>query len=89
MAVLTDQEIIEKVEAIYALNPNATRNVFKQMIGASPKRMEAMHKAGLIKYPAKVHKGMCHLFKKNDKWKNFKLRGSPKGGRVKPTPVKA
>lgn len=77
MEIKSDEKIIELAKQIWAQNKYPTRNDFKKVIGAGQKRLEDLHKAGLIVYPNKTPKNMCRVFKKNDKWAKFRLRGSP------------
>jgi hypothetical protein len=76
--MLSDEEVIKRVEAIWATNPYPTRNLMRKKIGCSEQRFEALAARGLIKYPARVPKGKCHLFSNQNKWRAFKLKGSPK-----------
>jgi hypothetical protein len=87
--MLTDAEIITITERVWANNPNPTRSLLMKACSTSHQRLDRLHKAGLIKYPPKIAKNMCHLFNKSDKWRNFKLRGSPTHGRTEPTLLKA
>lgn len=76
--MLSDDEVIKLVAQAWEKNPFVTRNILRKTIGCSEKRFEDLARRGLIKYPAKIPKGMCHLFSNQAKWRSFKLKGSPK-----------
>lgn len=75
--MLSDAEVIKRVEEIWAKNPYATRNVFRKRISVSVPRLERMAKEGLIKFPKPVPKNLSHLFSDQTKWRKFRLKGSP------------
>ena len=77
MQIKTDEQIVELAQQIWARNKYPTRNDFKKIIGAGQERLEKLHAQGLIVYPNKTPKNMCRVFKKDDKWQKFRLRGSP------------
>lgn len=76
--ILSDEEVIKRVALMWEQHKYPTRNMMRKQIGCSEKRFEDLAKAGLIKYPARVPKGKCHLFSNQNKWRAFKLKGSPK-----------
>lgn len=78
MAMLSDEEVVRLVAEAWEKNPYVTRNILRKTIGCSEQRFEKLAKLGLIKYPARVPKGKCHLFSNQNKWRSFKLKGSPK-----------
>lgn len=77
--MLSDEEVIRRVAEMWEQHKHPTRNMMRKQIGCSEKRFKDLSKAGLIKFPPKVPKGMCHLFSNQNKWRAFKLKGSPKG----------
>jgi hypothetical protein len=73
----TDEQVIEIAKEIWAQHQYPTRRMFIDQIGTSHQRLERLHKAGLLVYPPRVPKNMRRIFKADDKWKKFRLRGSP------------
>lgn len=77
----SDDEVIAAVQDVWDNHKMVTRNLIRNITKVSDERLKDLHKRGLIEYPAKVGKGHCAIYKKNDSWRNFQLPGSPTTGR--------
>ena len=77
----SDDEVIETVQRVWDTHKMVTRNLIRNVTNVSDQRLKELSSRGLIDYPAKVGKGHCAIYKKNDSWRNFQLPGSPTTGR--------
>ena len=77
----SDEEVIAAVQEVWDNHKMVTRNLIRNITNVSDQRLKEMSQKGLIDYPAKVGKGHCAIYKKNDTWRNFQLPGSPTSGR--------
>ncbi len=73
----TDAEAIHMIKTFMDSNKYVTRNDLRKLTGMSTEKLERLSRDGSFKFPLIIPKGKCHLFKKTDSWRNFKLKGSP------------
>ena len=73
----SDEYIINKAKDFISKNPNCSRAAVRTVCESSYERLERLAKEGHFKMPVKCPKGKAHVFKKDDKWRKFRLYGSP------------
>lgn len=82
-----DQEIIAKAKQFLAENKYANKAQLRRYCNTSVETLKRLEKDGHFILPLTIPKGAACLIKKDDKWRKFKLPGSPKHGKQKPTRV--
>jgi hypothetical protein len=75
--IKTDDELKEIVINYLANNKYATQTDLRRVTGASVERLKKLADAGNFVFPNRIPKNKCHLFHKTDKWRKFRLYGSP------------
>lgn len=79
MVILTDEQIIKKAQEYMTKHPNCSRAALRMVCQSSYGRLEKLS-VGNFKMPLKCPKGKAHLYKIDDRWRKFKLWGSPTDG---------
>lgn len=75
--MLTDEQIIQKAQEYLAKHPHCSRAALITVCQSSYGRLQKLADVGHFKMPIKCPKGKAHLFKKDDRWRKFRLWGSP------------
>jgi hypothetical protein len=73
----TDSYIIQKAQSFLAKNPNCSRAALRTVCESSYERLEKLANQGHFKMPIKCPKNKAYLYKKDDRWRKFRLNGSP------------
>jgi hypothetical protein len=87
MIILTDEEIIKRAKEFMATHKYTNKAQLRRVCNTSTDRLKRLEKEGHFVLPLNIPRGAACLVKKDDVWRKFKLRGSPLGGKQKPTRV--
>lgn len=78
----TDEYIIKKAKDFIDKNPNCSRAAVRTVCETSYDRLDKLAKQGHFVMPIKCPKGKYYLYKKDDIWRKFRLKGSPTNGKA-------
>lgn len=75
--MLSDEQLIKKASEYMAKNPYCSRAALRTVCQSSYERLQKFADLGHFKMPLKCPKGKAHLYKQDDRWRKFRLFGSP------------
>jgi hypothetical protein len=73
----TDAEVVDIVINYMATNRYATQTDLRRVTGSSVERLKKLADAGYYVWPNRIPRNKCHLFSNQEKWRKFRLYGSP------------
>ena len=77
MNIKTDDELKNIVINYLANNKYATQTDLRRVTGASIERLKKLSDEGTFTMPNRIPKNKRHLFSNQNKWRKFRLVGSP------------